>query len=827
MIDILIPIMVYNDFVTNPVVTSGWAIIRDTVNMFFVVILLVIAFGTILGREKFKWQQQVPHLLIFAIVINFSKTLCGLMIDAGQVVMLSFANALREIAAGNFIQMLGLNQIYSMSASSDVLSNIESADAKGFSEAFGFVAAGVMSVLLTAWVFGTLIMLVAILIYRIIMLWVLVTLSPLAWFIGGASGVIESKAYSDWWDRFKCLVVVGPVLTFFLWLTLTVVGAGGMAAKSGFDVSAGSNNAGFLSVLLQADNFLSFLIGMAMMIAGFDAAQQFCQSMSGGFLGKQLQRARSGALQLTAAQLGLKAGSLVGRLGLKGAMKTPSLLSGIGRKFPGGAAIGRLLSKVPVLGKRSRAGIYGGIGKALGGTFLLGGVGRAFTAMAGDLKTKAGKQETARIDRAKGKMKDMTTETKADLGEQFANKGTLTIDSEAQATAILEEAMTDDKLAEQLRASGALEKLWKKYGKNLEEKSSYDPAKKKTVKNFKRNNADITGSVDSIEKWEDAQDLTEDALRDGKVQERLKKIKSKVKGKDGEFLNAYEAIEQGHAGIKKQDAISSSDGSMRYLNMGSEALNRVEVDEFDPDESGAGGASPEVLQKALVAAVEAGKTGRAEEIVQQMGSRYTNEKDPEKKKAMLTTMQSSINAHKDKREWKGIVKQLTSVHASADTQRRSRITELSDEENEKNGVVTSKKEDRDSKVLRDLSKDTELDSQLGIIKSEFDELKREIEKELEEESRKLIVMSSRSFHTGTEEFNKQKSKRDTLKKDLESIKTEMTSEGFDNKCKEDERYKKRKAEKKKQFEGKYDQEISDLQDELNKIKMEKEKLGGK
>ena len=99
LIDVMVPIMTYNNFIGNPVVTAGWAIVRDTVNMFFVVVLIIIAFGTIFGHSRFKWQQQVPRLLIFAIVINFSKTLCGLMIDFGQVIMLTFANALREIAA--------------------------------------------------------------------------------------------------------------------------------------------------------------------------------------------------------------------------------------------------------------------------------------------------------------------------------------------------------------------------------------------------------------------------------------------------------------------------------------------------------------------------------------------------------------------------------------------------------------------------------------------------------------------------------------------------------------------------------------------------------
>src|SRR3989339_239599 len=234
LIDAMVPIMTFNNFVGNPVVKAGWAIVRDTVNMFFVIVLIVIAFGTIFKADKFKWQQNVPRLLIFAIVINFSKTLCGLMIDFGQVIMLTFANALREIAAGNFIQLLGLNQIYSVSQSSSVITTIKGEGGGGAGNSFDFFAAGVMSVILTLWVLGTLIVLVAILLFRIIMLWVLIVMAPLAWFVGGTGDLIKTNAYQEWWTEFKCMVAVGPVLAFFLWLTLAVAGAGNIAANSGF-----------------------------------------------------------------------------------------------------------------------------------------------------------------------------------------------------------------------------------------------------------------------------------------------------------------------------------------------------------------------------------------------------------------------------------------------------------------------------------------------------------------------------------------------------------------------------------------------------------------
>src|SRR3989338_10194138 len=105
----VLPLVLYNDFANSPVVRAGWTITRDSVNIFFVIVLIVIAVGTIFGHERFQWQRQVPRLLLMAVVINFSKTIASLMIDASQIITLTFANALKDIAGGNFIELLGLS----------------------------------------------------------------------------------------------------------------------------------------------------------------------------------------------------------------------------------------------------------------------------------------------------------------------------------------------------------------------------------------------------------------------------------------------------------------------------------------------------------------------------------------------------------------------------------------------------------------------------------------------------------------------------------------------------------------------------------------------
>jgi hypothetical protein len=562
MIDVLIPIMLYNDFTTNPVVSAGWAIMRDTVNMFFVIVLIVIAFGTIFGHSKFKWQQQVPKLLIFAVVINFSKTLAGIMIDFGQVIMLTFANALREIAAGNFIQMLGLNRLYSANASW-TLDNV------GAGTAFDYFAASVMSVILTLWVLATLVILVAILLFRIVMLWVLIVIAPLTWFVGGAKDIIGSNAYAEWWSEFKCLVAVGPVITFFLWLTLAVAGAGEMAASSGFDVSSTSNNAAFATELLGLEHFLSFLIGMAMLFAGFKAATQMCSGMSGKVIGGLVGKAQSGALQRTALGLAARGGAVVGRAAGKGIYKAPGAI-GAGLKYaPGGAWAGKKFDKVRRGLRTAPSALIGDIGGALN----IGSMERYGRSGESKEANLAAQRKAADVTSAGEAFTGLDRKAKSARVKTLLASKTGSSSVENESLAALGLAMGDKRLQKEMKDDGTLEQLWNKHGGKYQEAFKGDEAKMSAVDGFKRSNSFATGMVAGddagnaerakvlVDDFDDAKGLKAEVLTGeggGAIRDRLRGMSSGHVDNDGQSINAYDALMQ--RGTREQaDALRAED----------------------------------------------------------------------------------------------------------------------------------------------------------------------------------------------------------------------------------------------------------------------------
>ena len=200
--DVMITVAQYNGFVNEPIVVQGWVVVRDLCNMFFILLLLIIAFGVILRLPSYTIGKMVPELILAAVLVNFSRLICGLLIDFSQVIMLSFVNAFREIGAPSLISQLGLTQMLNWNKTTLV---------DNFSTLIGYVLALVYLIIVIAVVLIVLLTLLM----RIIFLWMYIILSPLPFFL---KVVPTGKKYADqWFGEFSKLLIEGPLLAFFIW----------------------------------------------------------------------------------------------------------------------------------------------------------------------------------------------------------------------------------------------------------------------------------------------------------------------------------------------------------------------------------------------------------------------------------------------------------------------------------------------------------------------------------------------------------------------------------------------------------------------------------
>src|SRR3989344_578078 len=77
-----------------PAVLDAWRLIRDFVNIWFILILLIIAIGTILRAQSYQAKKLLPTLIMVALVINFSMPITGFIIDISNIISFQFLKAM-------------------------------------------------------------------------------------------------------------------------------------------------------------------------------------------------------------------------------------------------------------------------------------------------------------------------------------------------------------------------------------------------------------------------------------------------------------------------------------------------------------------------------------------------------------------------------------------------------------------------------------------------------------------------------------------------------------------------------------------------------------
>ena len=291
LINALVSVAQYNHFIDSAAVSKGWIIVRDVFNMFFVVVLLVIAFSTVLKSEKYSAKRLLPSFLIAAVLVNFSKLICGIFIDFSQILMLTFISAIKEVADANLITMLGLGKLLSLNQTAVNVSDADVLGAVLLALVMGVVAVVVVGVI------------TLVLIFRIVMIWLLVVLSPLAFM---ASVLESTSSYGkQWWKKFSSELIIGPVLAFMLWLSFATVRPNAGIADVDMreyksETGAPGKYENKLTEAASPQNTLNFMIGIAMLVGSLMVAKELGvagSNLAGNVFGKMQGMAMSAPLK--------------------------------------------------------------------------------------------------------------------------------------------------------------------------------------------------------------------------------------------------------------------------------------------------------------------------------------------------------------------------------------------------------------------------------------------------------------------------------------------------------------------------------------------------
>jgi hypothetical protein len=268
----IIEVAGYNGFIDSPAVTVGWVMIRDLTNMFFVVVLLMIAFGTILGLDHYEWKHMLVKLVTAAVLVNFSRLICGLIIDVAQIVMVTFLNGIAATASGNLVNMFQVDKIFKLGNGENFTGDTPS-----------IFLASVAAIMFSVTMLITMVAFLFIIVARMAMLWVLIVVSPFA-FVLNVLHQTEHFA-GEWWGKFNSNVVSGPVIAFFLWLSFVTVGSGNIhddivkhnSLKQGQllqESAAPAEEQTGITEVMSWENMGNFIIAIAILMAGAKMAEE-------------------------------------------------------------------------------------------------------------------------------------------------------------------------------------------------------------------------------------------------------------------------------------------------------------------------------------------------------------------------------------------------------------------------------------------------------------------------------------------------------------------------------------------------------------------------
>ncbi len=209
---VLSPYFMSLPYTYGGIVDIGWPIVRDFINMFFIIALVIIGLATALRIKEYQAQKTLPLLIIIAILINFTPVICGVILDASNILMNFFLEELTGFRMlGNMFSAQGTMLLGALQHFYNPLESLALMGKTLVMIIFDWIAAFIF------FMFSLLF------IMRYVMVWVLVIVSPIAFFSrifpGSQRYLFKSiLGWDEWWKQFIEWSMIGIIGAFFIYL---------------------------------------------------------------------------------------------------------------------------------------------------------------------------------------------------------------------------------------------------------------------------------------------------------------------------------------------------------------------------------------------------------------------------------------------------------------------------------------------------------------------------------------------------------------------------------------------------------------------------------
>lgn len=274
------------------IIYSLWQFIRNFINLFFILILIVIAFATIFDIKKYNYQELLARLIIVALLINFSATIVQTVFTVGNQIASIELNTIQNSGSKGFETLTGQivdglqNKLTGLTKKSDnpnqtigTTANLWISSFTGFYSLFFTSLFSLLFMLgmLLAFAYAALSFLI-----RIPLMWFLEIIAPLAFF----AAILPSTRshFKKWWTEVVSLAFAPTIFLFFMLIAASIFNARQSVVTSksfpNIDNVQGLSDVGsLLKDLFSLNDLVFYVMSLAFLIGGVYVSRRLSKSM--------------------------------------------------------------------------------------------------------------------------------------------------------------------------------------------------------------------------------------------------------------------------------------------------------------------------------------------------------------------------------------------------------------------------------------------------------------------------------------------------------------------------------------------------------------------
>lgn len=269
-----------DNFIPKPdIIKSLWTFIRNFVNLFFILILLVIAFATIFDNQRYGWQSLLARLVIVALLINFSFVIVTTVHSVSNIISGIFLRTISESSnnatvSANLMNGFGLQA----DATGGWLDTVSKFSLETIKTATGVnLIRNIIKVFMLGLVFFTFLTLLIMLIIRVFVIWALIITAPLAFM----AYILPStkQHYDNWQKHLISWTFFMPVYMFFLAITFVFINNKSQILAT---LSPFTGGTALVFEMLDLNQIIFYLLTLAILWFGLKAAHSFGSFSSTG-----------------------------------------------------------------------------------------------------------------------------------------------------------------------------------------------------------------------------------------------------------------------------------------------------------------------------------------------------------------------------------------------------------------------------------------------------------------------------------------------------------------------------------------------------------------